>query len=127
VPIALGVQTRFASVAPLSPPLPLPLSCVLRVQARWAEWTATPGARFVEHDRALRPGPLASSSIFLALVDDECHELIPGSHLRWRWVRVRVEIMGSHKCRIAGKSQSVLIMTNPIIFFTRTRTPASAH
>jgi hypothetical protein len=34
---------------------------------------------------------------------------------------VRVEIMGSHKCRIAGKSQSVLIMINPIIF-TRTRT-----
>ena len=23
-------------------------------------------------------------SIFLALVDDECHELIPGSHRRWR-------------------------------------------
>jgi hypothetical protein len=36
-------------------------------------------------------------------------------------VRVRVEIMGSQKCRILGKSQSVLIMINPIIF-TRTRT-----
>jgi hypothetical protein len=36
------------------------------------------------------------------------------------WLRVRVEIMGSQKCRIVGKSQSVLIMTNPIIF-TRTR------
>jgi hypothetical protein len=35
-------------------------------------------------------------------------------------VRVRVEIMGSQKCRIAGKSQSVLMMINPIIF-TRTR------
>ena len=23
-------------------------------------------------------------SMFLALVDDECHELIPGSHSRWR-------------------------------------------
>jgi hypothetical protein len=29
--------------------------------------------------------------------------------------------MGSHKCRIVGKSQSVLGMINPIIF-TRTRT-----
>eukprot|EP01047_Picozoa_sp_COSAG01_P020908 COSAG01_NODE_1196_length_11303_cov_16.500714_14_plen_63_part_00 len=36
-------------------------------------------------------------------------------------VRVRVEIMGSQTCRIAGKSQSVLIMINPMIF-TRTRT-----
>jgi hypothetical protein len=35
-------------------------------------------------------------------------------------VRVRVEIMGSQKCRIVGKSQSVLIMIDPIIF-TRTR------
>jgi hypothetical protein len=31
-------------------------------------------------------------------------------------LRVRVEIMGSYKCRIAGKSQSVLMMINPIIF-----------
>eukprot|EP01047_Picozoa_sp_COSAG01_P046947 COSAG01_NODE_4444_length_5017_cov_4.901179_4_plen_409_part_00 len=36
--------------------------------------------------------------------------------------RVRGEIMGSQKCRIVGKSQSVIIMTNPIIF-TRTRRP----
>eukprot|EP01047_Picozoa_sp_COSAG01_P036508 COSAG01_NODE_2853_length_6967_cov_940.485149_4_plen_198_part_00 len=36
-------------------------------------------------------------------------------------VRVWVEIMGSQKCgRIVGKSQSVLIMINPIIY-TRTR------
>jgi hypothetical protein len=35
-------------------------------------------------------------------------------------LRVRVETMGSQKCRIVGKSQSVLIMINPIIF-TRTR------
>jgi hypothetical protein len=35
-------------------------------------------------------------------------------------VRVRVEIMGSQKCRIVGKSQSVLIMIDPITF-TRTR------
>jgi hypothetical protein len=34
---------------------------------------------------------------------------------------VRVETMGSQKCGIVGKSQSVLIMINPIIF-TRTRT-----
>jgi hypothetical protein len=36
---------------------------------------------------------------------------------------VRVEIMGSQKCGIVGKSQPVLIMSHPIIF-TRTRTPA---
>jgi hypothetical protein len=35
-------------------------------------------------------------------------------------VRVRVEIMGSQKCRTVGKSQSVLMIINPIIF-TRTR------
>jgi hypothetical protein len=33
---------------------------------------------------------------------------------------VRVEIMGSQKCRIVGKSQPVLMMSNPMIF-TRTR------
>jgi hypothetical protein len=33
-----------------------------------------------------------------------------------RVVRVRVKIMGSQKCRNVGKSQSVLIMTDPIIF-----------
>eukprot|EP01047_Picozoa_sp_COSAG01_P048294 COSAG01_NODE_4692_length_4808_cov_9.520493_7_plen_84_part_00 len=33
---------------------------------------------------------------------------------------MRVEIMGSQKCRIVGKSQSVLLMINPMIF-TRTR------
>jgi hypothetical protein len=37
-------------------------------------------------------------------------------------LRVRVEIMGSPKFRIGGKSQSLLIMINPIIF-TRTRIP----
>jgi hypothetical protein len=37
-------------------------------------------------------------------------------------LRVRVEIMGSQKCGIVGKSQSVLVMINPMIF-TRTRTP----
>eukprot|EP01047_Picozoa_sp_COSAG01_P048270 COSAG01_NODE_4688_length_4811_cov_3.539588_1_plen_79_part_00 len=36
-------------------------------------------------------------------------------------VWVRAEIMGSQKCRIVGKYQSVLIMIDPIIF-TRTRT-----
>ena len=35
-------------------------------------------------------------------------------------MRVRVEIMGSQNCRIVGKSQSVLVIINPIIF-TRTR------
>jgi hypothetical protein len=35
-------------------------------------------------------------------------------------VRVRVEIRGSQTCRIVGRSQSVLIMIDPIIF-TRTR------
>jgi hypothetical protein len=30
-------------------------------------------------------------------------------------VRARVEIMGSQTCRIVGKSQSVLMMINPII------------
>jgi hypothetical protein len=30
-------------------------------------------------------------------------------------VRVRVEIMGSQKCRIVGESQSDLIMTHPMI------------
>eukprot|EP01047_Picozoa_sp_COSAG01_P007348 COSAG01_NODE_279_length_19520_cov_41.772154_1_plen_45_part_10 len=39
-------------------------------------------------------------------------------------VRVRVEIMGSQKCRNVGKSQPVLTMINPIIF-TRTRSSAS--
>jgi hypothetical protein len=37
-----------------------------------------------------------------------------------RDIRVRVEILGSQKRRIVGKSQSVVIMINPIIF-TRTR------
>ena len=36
-------------------------------------------------------------------------------------LRVRVEIMRWQKCRVLGKSQSVLMMINPIIF-TRTRT-----
>jgi hypothetical protein len=41
-------------------------------------------------------------------------------------LRVRVEIMGSPKCRIVGESQSVLMMINPIIF-TRTRSPRRVH
>eukprot|EP01047_Picozoa_sp_COSAG01_P040845 COSAG01_NODE_3462_length_6067_cov_3.183311_4_plen_88_part_00 len=41
-------------------------------------------------------------------------------------VRGRVEIMGSHTCRIVGKSQPVLIMIDPIIF-TRTRRLAPAR
>jgi hypothetical protein len=43
-------------------------------------------------------------------------------------IRVRVEIMGSQKCGIVGKSQSVLIVTNPNIF-TRTRiiAPSRRH
>jgi hypothetical protein len=47
-----------------------------------------------------------------------------------RAVRVRVERTGSQQCRIVGKSQSVLMMINPIIIFTRTRIcvhPARAH
>jgi hypothetical protein len=36
------------------------------------------------------------------------------------FLRVRVELMGSHKCRIVGKSQPVLVVINPIIS-TRTR------
>eukprot|EP01047_Picozoa_sp_COSAG01_P052809 COSAG01_NODE_5591_length_4159_cov_59.059852_6_plen_165_part_00 len=36
-------------------------------------------------------------------------------------IQVRVEIMGSQKCRITGKYQSALIMINPITF-TRPRT-----
>jgi hypothetical protein len=36
-------------------------------------------------------------------------------------IRVRVEIMGSQKCRIVGKSQSVLMMTNPF------SSPAPVH
>jgi hypothetical protein len=39
--------------------------------------------------------------------------------------RVRVKILGSQKCRVVGKSQTVLIMTNPIIF-TRTRSSTAA-
>jgi hypothetical protein len=35
--------------------------------------------------------------------------------------RVRVEIMGSQKCRTVGRSQPVLIVIHPMIF-TRTRT-----
>jgi hypothetical protein len=42
----------------------------------------------------------------------------------WVNVRVRVEIMGSPKCGTVGKSQSVLMMINPMILFTRTRTDA---
>ena len=44
----------------------------------------------------------------------------PHAHVAQQPVRVRVEITGSHKCKNARKSQSVLIMINPIIV---TRTP----
>ena len=55
-------------------------------RARWEEWTNTPGTRFVEEPGTFpdRPGWLAGASFFLALLDDECHELIPESHVRWR-------------------------------------------
>eukprot|EP01047_Picozoa_sp_COSAG01_P002225 COSAG01_NODE_58_length_30193_cov_12.302020_8_plen_102_part_00 len=43
-----------------------------------------------------------------------------GVHNGRAGLRVRVEIMGSQKCGIVGKSQPVLMMVNPIIF-TRTR------
>jgi hypothetical protein len=36
-------------------------------------------------------------------------------------LRVRVEIMGSQKCRIVGKSQPALVLINPMTLFTRTR------
>jgi hypothetical protein len=36
-------------------------------------------------------------------------------------LRVQVEITGSQKCQIVGKSQSVITMISPMIF-TRTRT-----
>jgi hypothetical protein len=40
------------------------------------------------------------------------------AHLRYRRPagRVRVEIVGSQKCRMVGKSQSAVMMINPIIF-----------
>jgi hypothetical protein len=41
--------------------------------------------------------------------------------LAWPGIQVRVEITGSQKCGIVGKSQSVLMVINPIIF-TRPRT-----
>jgi hypothetical protein len=41
-------------------------------------------------------------------------------------VRVRVEIMGSQKCRIVGKSQSAVVMINPIIFTLALRAPSDA-
>jgi hypothetical protein len=43
------------------------------------------------------------------------------SQARPEHIRVRVEIMGSRKCRIVGESQSVMIMNDPTIS-TRTRT-----
>ena len=42
---------------------------------RWDEIQANNGKALTERN---------SVSMFLALVDDECHELIPGSHKRWR-------------------------------------------
>jgi hypothetical protein len=46
-------------------------------EIRWSEWTATPGTRFVEPPSDDRPGWLLSSGFFLALMDDECHEVDP--------------------------------------------------
>lgn len=45
-------------------------------RARWKEITDA-------HAKA-QTSPRAGVSMFLALVDDECHELIPGTHTRWR-------------------------------------------
>jgi|EP01049_Picozoa_sp_SAG25_P006970 hypothetical protein len=45
-------------------------------------------------------------------------------HTRRYDMRVRVEIMGSHNCRIVGKSQPVLVMINPMIFPRTRRTSA---
>jgi hypothetical protein len=46
------------------------------------------------------------------------------SSIRPLVLRVRVEIMGSQKCRTVGESQSVLIMIDPIISTcTRTTMP----
>ena len=42
---------------------------------RWEEIRANNAKALAEHNGV---------SMFLALVDDECHELIPGSHDRWR-------------------------------------------
>jgi hypothetical protein len=47
------------------------------------------------------------------------HPCNPAAACCMLWVRVKI-MAGSQKCRIVGKSQSVLIMINPIIF-TRTR------
>ena len=51
---------------------------------RWQEWTQAPGTHIVEYDRSIRPGYISSASMFLALVDDDHHELIPESHVRFR-------------------------------------------
>jgi hypothetical protein len=77
----------------------------------------------------LRPLFLLHLLVVTHRADDGCAWV--GRRRRWsvragaaHTLRVRVEIMGAQKCRIAGKSQSVLMMTNPIIS-TRTRTPAT--
>jgi hypothetical protein len=44
-------------------------------RSRWQEIQADNGRALTERNGV---------SMFLALVDDECHELIPGSHQRWR-------------------------------------------
>jgi hypothetical protein len=51
---------------------------------------------------------------------------LPGVAATGTHVRVRVEVMGSHKCGIVGKYQSVLIMINPMIS-PRTRMCARMH
>jgi hypothetical protein len=57
---------------------------------------------------------------FLAAMPAPPRGRTPPLFLRLRRLRVRMEIMGPGKCRIVGKSQSVLMMIDPIIF-THTR------
>ena len=74
---------------------------------RWAGWVeryCNQVGRVVEIDEDVRD-------------DDTPLPRPPGRAI---WVALRVEIMGSQKCRIVGKSQPALIMINPIIF-TRAR------
>eukprot|EP01047_Picozoa_sp_COSAG01_P095505 COSAG01_NODE_26191_length_721_cov_1.215434_1_plen_179_part_10 len=53
------------------------------------------------------------------------HLISPISPRRGGFLRVRVEIMGSQKCRTVGKSQPVLSMSHPVVS-PRTRTECAA-
>jgi hypothetical protein len=64
--------------------------------------------------QAAGPGSAAEASV------SGIRQCVPPGMAAAEVVRVRVEIMGSPECRIVGRSQSVLIMSNPIIC-TRTR------